>query len=139
VQSWCEHWPAQGRRCGSVWEIVLEEGEWCAPAPFPAELGRWRGPERVCYANAARLATRVPALRYVEGIADPGVAPGLVFEHVWCIDSDGTVLDPTWTDQVGAAYLGVPLSLEYRRRILTARPARGDTSACWTATSPLNS
>ncbi|MCZ0984152.1 hypothetical protein O1L60_46175 [Streptomyces diastatochromogenes] len=63
---------------------------------------------RLCYSNAARYARdhRSEGLVYAEGFALPG---GVDFPlaHAWCVRADGTVLDPTWADTPGRAYIGV--------------------------------
>jgi hypothetical protein len=99
----------------SPYALVLEAGEWHHPAPLPASCGHWRGQPKDCFASAARLADARPDLRYVEGYADPGI-DGFVypFEHAWCVDASGAVVDPTWIP-VGHAYLGVPLTPRFRR------------------------
>jgi hypothetical protein len=63
---------------------------------------------RLCYSNAARYArVHSPAgLIYAEGYALPhGVDFPLA--HAWCVRPDGTVVDPTWADTPGRAYIGV--------------------------------
>ncbi|MBA8953086.1 hypothetical protein ACFQU9_17310 [Actinomadura namibiensis] len=88
-----------GRRYVPLPEPVLDLEQWHRPAPFPRELWRRRGRRpHGCYVHAARLAGGVDGLRYVEGFADPGLSDGNAFEHVWCVTADGTVADPTWTD-----------------------------------------
>ncbi|WP_125734700.1 hypothetical protein [Amycolatopsis sp. WAC 04197] len=95
---------------GSIEELVLSLGRWGLPAPLPP--GRARGPERMCYANAASYAESHD-LTYVEGYALTYV--GFVCAHAWCVDADGRVHDPTWRDDVGVAYLGIPFSAGYAR------------------------
>ncbi|WNV84729.1 hypothetical protein [Umezawaea sp. Da 62-37] len=88
--------------------LVLHRGTWYTPAPLP--VGRERGDERHCFANATRH-SRAHELIYVEGYA---LGPhGLVFEHAWCAHPDGTVEDPTWPDGAGLAYLGIPFTAGY--------------------------
>lgn len=115
---------AGGGRYGSAWQIVCESGRWWRPAPFPRGLGRRRGRRaQDCYRQAARLAwAAVEDLVYVEGFADPGI--GTVLEHAWCADAAGTVVDPSWHDTTGDAYLGIPITLDYRARLLGSRPRR---------------
>ncbi|KIH96711.1 hypothetical protein LP52_23345 [Streptomonospora alba] len=68
LAAWARIHPADGCRYGSAWQLVLEEGRWWRPAPFPRELGRRRGRRaQDCYRQAARLAGTV------EGFADPGI------------------------------------------------------------------
>jgi len=91
--------------------LVLHRGTWYTPAPLP--VGRDRGDERHCFANATRH-SRAHELIYVEGYA---LGPhGLIFEHAWCARPDGTVEDPTWPDGAGLAYLGIPFDADYIAR-----------------------
>ncbi|MGW4548494.1 hypothetical protein ACWEN4_19285 [Streptomyces violaceorubidus] len=61
-----------------------------------------------CYSSAARHARddRPGRLIYAEGYALPhgGNVP---VGHAWCVRPDGTVVDPTWADAPGRAYIGV--------------------------------
>lgn len=77
----------------------------------PGETGR-------SFDNALALTTRRPELRYVEGYAlrealtreqwEADDYSGTEFVcHAWCVDAEDRVVDPTWVDQVGAAYYGV--------------------------------
>ncbi|WP_147268409.1 hypothetical protein [Spongiactinospora rosea] len=114
---------ARGRRYGTVYALVLEMGRWYRPAAFPAGHSRRRGPAKACHRNAARLAAAVPGLCYIEGFAAPDLGDGQVLpvEHAWCADGE-VVVDPTWHDPPGRAYLGIPLTLAYRDQVLRARP-----------------
>ncbi|MGI5293021.1 hypothetical protein ACQEVF_58265 [Nonomuraea polychroma] len=126
LEAWASIQPARpGWRYGSAPSIVLDLGVWCAPAPYPGDLHRWRGPDQACYSNAARLAAAVPSLRYIEGFAAPdlGDEQVLALEHAWCIDRHENVVDPTWHDRVGLAYVGIPLTLAHREHVLRSRPA----------------
>ncbi|MEU6720414.1 hypothetical protein ABZ897_53945 [Nonomuraea sp. NPDC046802] len=107
-----------GRRYGTLYALVLDLGSWHTPAPLPTELSRWKGPEGACYDNAAALADAVPGLRYVEGIANPGLTHPLPLDHAWCVDQHDVVHDPTWDVNDQSAYLGIPLTPAYRREAL---------------------
>ncbi|GAB3977342.1 hypothetical protein GCM10029978_066790 [Actinoallomurus acanthiterrae] len=121
--------PATGRRYRSQYQLVLDLGIWCQPAPLPADLRCWRGQAGACFHNAPELAAAVPRLLYVEGYADPGIGNGFGLEHAWTIDPEtGEVRDPTW-DRPGVAYLGVPISLEHREKALWEQPRRFDSPA----------
>lgn len=109
-----------GLRHTSPYALVLELGQWHHPTPLPGRMAPWREQLKACFATAARLADAHPGeLYYVEGYADPGIN-GLAFplEHAWCVDGQGRVVDPTWAP-VGVAYLGVPLTPEFRHSRLT--------------------
>lgn len=60
------------------------------------------GADGECFENAARLAAET-GLRYFEGLAVCARNPEAL-HHAWCVDEDGEVVDPTWTD--GVVYLG---------------------------------
>lgn len=65
-------------------------------------------PERECFANAAAVEREHPHLAYAEGFAVASDSPVGV-AHGWCTDSGGRVVDPTWSDLGGSAYLGIVL------------------------------
>lgn len=70
-----------------------------------------RALRKYCYLNAADYAADHGAL-YVEGWAIPAGLP-IPLEHAWCADPrTGEAWDPTWED--GAAYVGIPVTAEYR-------------------------
>jgi hypothetical protein len=106
-------WPeSQSERFGLVYrgpaDFVLQEGRWWSPVDAPA--GMIRGVPKACYGNSIGGVLRY-GLRYVQGFATSTAAPGLVCPHAWNVDADGNVVDLTWYP-VGAAYLGVELSVE---------------------------
>ncbi|MEU5361595.1 hypothetical protein ACFY9R_31935 [Streptomyces albidoflavus] len=102
---------------GSVEALMLAEGRWCTPAPWPGGGAPPGTPDR-CYPEAAEWAAD-GALAYVEGWAWAG-AP---VEHAWCTGADGTALDVTWS-RPGRAYLGLPIRAEDAVRLMseTHRP-----------------
>jgi hypothetical protein len=112
---------ATGRRYGSLFDLILEHGQWNRPALFPERLAHLRGRPGRCFDNSDRLA-RVTGLRYTEGFALSDVAL-VPLAHAWCITDDGTVVDPTWRTP-GLAYLGVPLTPAYRAAVLQRRRPR---------------
>lgn len=74
------------------------------------------GPIKQCYRNAAELAFGRPDLFYVEGYArmgDQGIP--LVFEHAWCCDTQGVVVDSTWRT-AGSEYFGVCFKTSFVRQ-----------------------
>jgi len=94
-------------------DLVLQRGTVFTPSPFPRQYARSQGVPQHCFDNAYVLATRTRGrLRYVEGYA-AGIIP---VEHGWCVDVDDRVVDPTWPDGVGVAYLGIVVDLEVVRR-----------------------
>lgn len=112
LQGAAESAPRVGRRAawayGSLAELLLERGRLFAAAELP--FGERRLPPRQCYANAFAMASVRADLVYAEGYAVCDVGDGalLHFQHAWCVDPDGVVVDPTW-DTPGEAYLGLPL------------------------------
>ena len=95
-------------------QYLLAEGRWFTPQTLPK--GIHPAPLGLCFANAARLATRRPALRYCEGYATIALSTdGALFaaEHGWCIDEHDRVVDPTWctaNGSPGLAYLGIVIT-----------------------------
>lgn len=70
-------------------------------------------PDRLCYGNAARYATdhQAQGMVYAEGFALTNVGGAdLHLAHAWVVRPNGTVLDPTWGDHPGWAYIGVPVA-----------------------------
>jgi hypothetical protein len=81
-----------------------------------------RGKAKMCYQNASHLMLNSADLIYVEGYVDVGPIP---VAHAWCIDSEGTVIDPTLQDPKKAktsvyprGYFGIPFSREYVMKVL---------------------
>ncbi|GGL55306.1 hypothetical protein [Planomonospora parontospora] len=98
--------------------LLLEHGRLFIPAPRPAHL--IPDAPGSCFAAATRLAETHETLIYVEGMALTGSEP-LGFDHAWCVDADGRVVDSTLPDGYGRAYVGVPLTDAYRRSQQAAR------------------
>ncbi|MFC9463175.1 hypothetical protein [Streptomyces coelicoflavus] len=88
--------------------LLLALGRRFTPAPGNDVVDM---PERLCYSNAARYARahRDEGLVYAEGFALIPAAPDVSLPHAWVVRPDGTVLDPTWNDAHGRAYIGVPV------------------------------
>ncbi|MBB2749210.1 UNVERIFIED_ORG: hypothetical protein FHR35_009123 [Microbispora rosea subsp. rosea] len=92
--------------------LLLTHGRSFAPGPRPAHVEP--GPPGMCFATALAHAEQ-HGLIYVEGMALTPHEP-LGFDHAWCIaEADGRVVDPTLPDGYVLAYVGVPLTPEYRR------------------------
>lgn len=97
----------------SVERFVFDHGHEfpeIAPKRFVPRRHRKSGQ---CYLNCAQLALGDGQLTYVEGFAVlPDIA--LHFQHAWCVDENGQVVDPTWAEP-GRAYFGVPFNTAYIR------------------------
>lgn len=117
----------------SLVEIVLVcgRGIYC-------RADRWRGirrgPLRNCYQNAANLVISDPdRFIYAEGYAvrpDLGIVVG---EHAWVLDRHHAhaVIDPTWRNTKGAAYLGIPFSTKYLYSQLAEHKVYGLLDTPW--------
>ncbi|MBX5212597.1 hypothetical protein HJB83_33820 [Rhizobium sp. NZLR11] len=54
---------------------------------------------------------------YVEGFAlDPALP--IPVEHAWLVDDIGQVIDPTWDDNIGHIYYGVPFERNFVARMM---------------------
>ncbi|WP_214327908.1 hypothetical protein [Nonomuraea sediminis] len=101
--------PMSGDRYGSLYGLLLDLGEWFAPAALP--VGVECGPAQFCYANAAEIAA-ARGWVYVEGLAlvDTG-STRFAVPHAWaCPGPAGRAAEVTWPPGRGVAYLGVPLA-----------------------------
>jgi len=81
---------------------------------------RWsgikRGPIKNCYQNATRLVETDPdRFIYMEGYGNREDLGVVVGEHAWVLDKERgyEVIDVTWRDTKGAAYLGIPFRFDY--------------------------
>lgn len=75
-------------------------------AKLPKEVVR--GPKGECYANATQAMWHNPelGLQFAEGFAyEPNT--GLHYQHAWCVDRNGKVVDPTWDHPEKCKYYGV--------------------------------
>ncbi|MFF9645888.1 hypothetical protein [Kitasatospora aureofaciens] len=106
--------------------VVLDQGRLFTPAPWPRSGAPRRGAPGRCHRNALRVARLLPGA-YAEGyaLAEDGTARA----HAWCVDVEGNVLDPAWSDGPVLAYLGVPMAWEFvlafQKRTLTKTHFRG--------------
>ncbi|MFJ4493167.1 hypothetical protein [Streptomyces diastaticus] len=102
---------------GGVAALLLAEGRWCTPAPWPGG-GTPPGAPGRCYAEAAGWAWASDgALAYVEGWA--WARAGAPVEHAWCAGADGAAVDVTWP-RPGGAYLGLPVRADEAVALMTA-------------------
>lgn len=94
----------------SQFHLLLALGRRFTPAPSPDDLSSM--PDGVCHLNAARyaLAHRDEGVVYAEGFALTHAGLDLCTPHAWIVRPDGTVLDPTWDDAPGRAYVGIPVA-----------------------------
>ncbi|MDT0318542.1 hypothetical protein [Streptomyces millisiae] len=97
-------------RYRSPFHLLLAFGRRFTHTPSPEGLIGM--PARLCYSNAARyaLAHRSEGLVYAEGFALTHAELNFYLPHAWVVRPDGTVLDPTWDDAPGRAYVGIPIA-----------------------------
>ncbi|MFD8727776.1 hypothetical protein [Streptomyces sp. NPDC059611] len=94
----------------SQFHLLLTLGRRFTPTPRPE--GVVGMPDRLCYSNSAQYATEHPegGLMYAEGFALTHVGTDFYLPHAWTVRPDGTVLDPTWDDEPGRAYVGIAVA-----------------------------
>lgn len=103
-----------------VGTFYLKLGRAWAPATNSENIPQ--GSKGECYRNAFELADYRADLTYCEGFACPvGLIP---VHHAWCVDADGRVLDPTWSDK-SSDYFGVALDREFVRTWILKRKVWG--------------
>ena len=117
----------------SLHSIVLQHGigRYCIANRW---FGIHRGRQKLCYTNASGLVLSDPdRFIYMEGY---GVRPSLgivVGDHAWVLDAERgyAVVDPTWRDTKGSAYLGIPFSPDYLTKQLLQHHVYGLLDAPW--------
>ncbi|MGY4963555.1 hypothetical protein [Streptomyces sp. 900105245] len=94
----------------SQYHLLLTLGRRHAPAPRPDGLIGM--PDRLCYSNSAQYAQehQDEGLLYAEGFALTHTGLDFYLPHAWTVRPDGTVLDPTWDDEPGRAYVGIAVA-----------------------------
>lgn len=110
-----DRWRAGGFVYDGPHGFVLEHGTaWTGELRMPA--GMMAGAPKMCFGNAITTGV-LEDLRYVEGYAMHAKLP-MPVHHAWNLDSDGQVIDVTWSplarelDLGPVAYLGVVFSIE---------------------------
>lgn len=91
--------------------FVSRHGISFRPAALPPSI--LSGPAKECYHNAAKLAFSRSDLIYVEGFARWHGGPPFPFDHAWCCDLAGNVVDPTWGKAPGTEYFGVAFQTSF--------------------------
>lgn len=95
------------------YHFLLEHGRYFDPTPKPDDVPL--GEFRACYRNAYRLAASRPGYRYVEGFGINPLEPDVLLRHAWCLDADGTVVDPTWPVEITGGLRGIAIPLDVAR------------------------
>ncbi|MEU7072985.1 hypothetical protein [Streptomyces narbonensis] len=94
----------------STFHLLLALGRRFTPTPRPDDLIGM--PDKDCYGNSAQYAQahRDEGLLYAEGFALTHNGVDWYLPHAWVVRPDGTVLDPTWDDEPGQAYVGIAVA-----------------------------
>ncbi len=108
------------RRFVTFNQLLLTHGRLFRPVEFPAEFDG--GEPGTCWTSSWANAD-AHGLVYVEGMAATAERVWVEHEHGWCArPGEQAALDPTWNPP-GLAYLGVPLTPEFRRHAAGQRCA----------------
>ena len=96
--------------------FLLAHGTAWQPVARPADVDP--GSRHDAFRNAFRLARKRPQLRYCEGFTLPRGYDDLPNRHAWCIDGDGTVVDPSpgWAEPGGRlrdCYFGIAIPVAF--------------------------
>jgi hypothetical protein len=97
-------------------EFLLRVGTACIAQPLPAAYPRMM--PNACFQNAATLVGGSRHSRYCEGFA---LLQGfsLPVHHAWAIDAENRVVDPTLVEPDQYEFIGFPVPLAVRRKIVT--------------------
>lgn len=103
------HFDAVASICG-LSAFLMEHGRsFTRVTKCPPE---YKGPRGHSYGNAARLALEDSSTRYCEGYAwVPRI--GLAVRHGWVLDSDGAVIETTWSDTDATLFFGLVFTREF--------------------------
>jgi DNA topoisomerase IB len=85
---------------------------------FDADSFKGGGVPHLCYMNAAKMAQDNPSLKYAEGFLS---LHGVPIQHVWCVDKEGKVVDPTLDKKAAKsvdAYHGVLFNTAHLNKTL---------------------
>ncbi|MEN8447140.1 MAG: hypothetical protein ABG776_19245 [Cyanobacteria bacterium J06555_13] len=104
----------------TIEDLLLAHALFMPPAPLPPEVER--GIPKYCYSNTQDLLDSHAELTYVEGYAIRDVV-SLPLPHAWLMTSEGTAVDPTWSDD-GVCYFGIPLQTNWVQQFLAERVER---------------
>ncbi|MGR9449172.1 hypothetical protein [Rhizobium leguminosarum] len=89
------------RSFGRLYTSIARRPQWLVP-----------GEVKQCFRNATAFALVRDDVTYVEGFAlDPALP--IPLEHAWLVDDKGQVIDPTWDDNIGHVYYGVPFEINF--------------------------
>lgn len=93
-------------------DFVKQNGQFFTGQKYPKKYSKGRGEKKLCYTNAFNLVQRFPELIYVEGF---GMSKNVPFpiQHAFCVNSEGSVVDPTWDNQEESIYFGVKFNWDY--------------------------
>ncbi|MBB4509710.1 MULTISPECIES: hypothetical protein [Rhizobium] len=91
---------------GRLYTSIARRPQWLVP-----------GEGKQCFRNATAFALVRHDVTYVEGFAlDPALP--IPLEHAWLVDDKGQVIDPTWDDNIGHVYYGVPFERDFVARMM---------------------
>ncbi|MGW4369753.1 hypothetical protein ACWEKT_29300 [Nocardia takedensis] len=86
----------------SAYHLLLDQGRFFTPAVRPRGIVKMI--DRLCYRNAVATAREHDGLVYAEGFGCSSWAAGIPIAHAWCVEPDGTVIDPTWEHSAQVYY-----------------------------------
>lgn len=95
--------------------LILEHGKFWTPRDLPVNVTAGRLGE--CFRQARELSMLRPeCFTYVEGYAYSRKDRCYPVHHAWCVDQDGNVVDPTWSQPSVGVFAGVPFRDEVLRK-----------------------